>query len=240
MDISNLVRDADHFKSFLFVTQDDRLVTKQKLTICFPALYENHELAVFSDEVSVIGLFAMIQGDKYCVNNVLAFMPLTPSEIYREKINEEEHIFLTFDEGATVCRNVNLMKEDTLTYYSYEYFISNGYIPWFLDYIDVVNLYRTAEKHCGVKLGDTSSVMELICCTTARNPQEGRLMFRTGMKSIDEMRKTTPLWVALSNIQFGAADTTSKLLGSYFNDGLNSAIAYKTKKIDPVEEVLRS
>lgn len=240
MEISSLQRDADHFKSFLYVTQDDRLVTKQKFTICFPALYENHELATISDEVMLLGFFALLQGNKYCVNKVMAFMPLTPSDIYRDKINDEEYIFLDFDEGATVCRNINLMKEDTLVYYCYEYFISTGRIPWFLDYFDVVDLFGTSTKHTGVTLGETSSIIEAICCTIARNPKEGRMMFRTGMKSLEEMRKTTPLWVALSNIQFGAADTTSKLLGAYFNDGLNSAIAYKTKKVDPVEEVLRS
>ena len=240
MDISNLKRDADHFKSFLFVTQDDRLVTKQKMTICFPALYENHEFAVITDEVMVLGIFAMMQDDKYCVNVVNANMPLTPSDMYRDKIEDEEYIFLTFDEGSTVCRNVNLMKEDTLVYYIYDYFISNGRIPWFLNYLDVVGLFETSAKYTGIKLGDTTSVMETICCTIARNAKDGRLMFRTGKKSIEELVSERPLWIPLSNIQFGAADTTSKLLGSYFNDGLNSAIAYKTKRVDPVEEILRA
>ena len=240
MDISSLKRDADHFKSFLFATQDDRLVTKQKLTICFPAIYENHELAFITDEVLVLGMVALIQGDKYCVNKVAAFMPLTPSEIYREKVEDEEYVFLTFDEGSTVCRNVNLMKEDTLVYYIYDHFISNGRIPWYFSYLDVVDLFGSAAKHTGITLGETSSVIEAVCCTIARNAQEGRLMFRTGKRTLEELQKEKPLWIPLSNIQFGAADTTSKLLGSYFNDGLNSAIAYKTKKIDPIEEILRT
>ena len=240
MDITSLTRDADHFKSFLLVTKDDRLVTKEPFSICFPALYENHQLAVISDEVMVLGIFALIQGNKYCINKVMANLPLTPVDITREKINEEEHIFLHFEPGSTVCRNINVMQEQPMAYYVYDYFIANGWIPWYLNYKDVVTLFDTCAKHCGIKLGETTSVMEMIGATIARNPQEPRKMFRTGMKSNAELAKSNPFYVALANVQFGAADTTSKLLGSYFNDGLNSAIMYKTKRVGQIEEVLRA
>ena len=240
MDITSLKRDADHFKNFLFVTKDDRLVTKEAFSICFPALYENHNFAVISDEVMVLGILAFIQGEKYCVNKVMANLPLTPTDIRREKIGEEEYLFLQFEPGSTVCRNINVMQEQPLAYYVYDYFIANGWIPWYLNYKDVVTLFDTCAKHCDIKLGETSSVMEMICATIARSQKEPRKMFRTGKKSVEDLEKEQPFYVPLANVQFGAADTTSKLLGSYFNDGLNSAIMYKTKRVGPIEEVLRA
>lgn len=240
MDIKQLKRDASVFSKFLFVTGDNRLVTKERFEICIPSLYENHNFCEIASNVTILGIFAMIKDGVYAVNKLLAKVTLSPMEIRREKIDEEEYLFFVFEPGSTVCENMDVLQEDTNTYYVYDHFIANGKIPWFFNYMDILTLYHNVKDDTGVKLGDSTAIMEMIGTTIARNPKEGRLMFRTGMKSLEEAKVGQPFWVPLTNVQFGAADTTSKILGSYFSDGLNSALVYKNENIDPVESVLRS
>ena len=65
-------------------------------------------------------------------------------------------------------------------------------------------------------------------------------MYRDKLKSMDDIKTNPPSWVPLRNVSLGSVDTYSKLMGSYFEEGLTSALADKSKKMTRIEKVLRS
>ena len=80
----------------------------------------------------------------------------------------------------------------------------------------------------------------MIQSNIARDPKNDKFMYRDTVKNYDEVDNKMPNWVALRNISLGATDTYNKLLGSYYEDGLTSGLAEKSKKITRIEKILRS
>ena len=48
-----------------------------------------------------------------------------------------------------------------------------------------------------------------------------------------------PTFIPLRSVTYGATNTTAKLMGSYWNDGLTSALVNPSEKTERIEQLLR-
>lgn len=239
MAIPNLIRDADYIISRLSEEADGSIVTTAPCTVQIPESFAAKNLAVIGSEVFIFGFFPIIMGDHYCVNKTIAMMRILPSSTQKIVVNETPYIEFQFEAGDKLFNTTALVVTDTLSYYMYDEFIAKGNIPWYMDYFDMANMFDTAKEHAGVDLGGRS-IIELIISTIARDPNDMTRLYRHILSRPEDLRTKPPITVPFRSVIWNTSDTTSKLNGAYYSEGINSALVNQSESVEMIEELLRT
>ena len=239
MDIKALRRDKEKVFDAILVTPDGKMIAKKTMEVYFPVAYEEKHLATIASDVYVVGLFAFVVDGYYATVNILSKIRLYPTEIDRVNIEDTPYHVLRFEKGATIVENMNLVKDNTIGYYVYNYIIAQGKVPWYLSALDLMNLFHTSAKYSGVVYGTNHMATELIAAMVMRSSSDINTYWRQEVNSIDDVLKNPPTFIPLRNVMFGARNTTAKLMGAYLNEGMKSAIMYPSETTESVEELLR-
>lgn len=239
MPFSTLKRNKDAVLNALYQTQSGSLLAKEDLKIVFPVRFEEANLAIIESNVYVLGIFAIIVGNQFAVNNIPARIRLSPSEIEKEKYEDNEYYVLSFDKGATICENINVVQENTLGYYIYNYFIALGKVPWYISALDMLRIFEGMNEYTKTTYGASHTVTEMICAMVMRGNLDAQQYWRQTIESEQDLYNNRPEFIPLRNIPLGARNTTAKLMGAYFDEGLNSALLYPSESAERVETLLR-
>lgn len=239
MAIPNLKRDPDYVISRLVENPDGSVVTTVPCTIQIPESFTSKNLAVIGSEVFVFGFFPIIMGEYYSVNKTIAMMRVCPSSTQKVVVNETPYIEFSFEPGDRLIYSTALVVTDTLTYYMYDEFIAKGNIPWYMSYYDMVNMFDTAIEHAGVDLG-SRSIIELIISTIARDPDDMNRLYRHIISRPEDIVTKPPVTVPFRSVIWNTSDTTSKLNGAYYSEGINSALVNQSESVEMIEELLRT
>ena len=241
MDPSVWKRDASKVKDALVVQPDGSVLTSKPIKIYVPERYTEKGLAEVGSDVFIVGIYAMVVDDKYyAVSRINAMMRIKPTTIATVKFDGTPYLEFSFDPGSVVIATTSLIKSDTLVYNIFNYFISNGAIPWFLGYEDVATLFESADHHAGVRLGRSHTIMEMFAAAIARDPQQRTRYIRHTLDDSSDKPNIPVAFIALRNISLGATNTTARLQGSHWSDGLNSALVNPSTSVERVEQLLRS
>lgn len=238
MNIKGLVRNPEMVHSTLKELDNDTVVTTKGCKIYIPARFGERKLAILGHETYIVAIFAMVVDDRYyAVSIEPAMMRIDPTTVNTINLDGENYYEFTFDPGSTVIANTNLVKKDTLTYDIFQEIVSKGRVPWYISYEDLATLYDGAPKHAGVTIGANHAIIEMILSVIARDPSDATKYYRQALK--DAKGPIKPLYVPFSSVTHGATNTTAKLMGAYWKEGLNSALVNPTDKVERVEELLR-
>jgi len=233
-------RNGEAVQACLKELPDERLVTTKGCKIYIPVRYASRGLASIGIETHIVGIYGIVVEDQYyAVCSVNAMQRIEPSSSVKIVLDDEEYYEFTFDPGSTVISSLQLVKTDTLVFKIYDEIISKGRVPWYLGYEDLGRLFDTAPYHAGAKIGQNHEVMELLISMIARDPKDRRIYYRQSVKSLEDVQKRPPAFIPLRSTIYGATNTTSKLAGSYFKDGLTSALVSPADRVEPIEEILR-
>lgn len=239
--IPTLTRDSVHIRSLLSITKDGRVVCNKPIEIHFPDHYLRKQLAEMHESLYVLGMFVIVdrEAKRYALMNVPAKVMIPISEMDTYQYNEDFYRQLKFDAYDTVIATKEIIADDKLMYWMYSYFIELANIPWYMEYNDLLKMYDQTPYYMGNTLGSSTQIVEMIIGNVARSPDDIKTMYR---HYFDPTKKKTnlPNWIALRNMSLGAADTFSKVMGSYFDDGVTSALAEPSKTLTNVEKVLRA
>ncbi len=235
----NLTRDADYVLSRLVENEDGSVVTTAECSIQIPESFAARNLAVIGSEVFIFGFFPFIMGDRYAVNKTIAMMRINPSSTQKVVVNETPYIEFTFEPGDKIIASTALVVTDTLSYYMYDEFIAKGNIPWYMSYFDMANMFDTAKEHAGVNLGGRS-IIELIISTIARDPNDMTRLYRHILARPEDILTKPPVTVPFRSVIWNTSDTTSKLNGAYYTEGINSALVNQSESVEMIEELLRT
>jgi hypothetical protein len=252
MDHRHYIHDPDRVKSYLRevsggrVATDEgqstevnnaRLVAAKPVKIVIPARFAERELAYVGIDTRIVGIFAMIVDDQYYgVSLANAMMRITPSSTSKVMYDEDEYYEFSFDAGATVCPQLDLVKIDTLVYNIYDEIISKGRVPWYLSYEQLGMLFDTAKEHAGANIGQQQEVTELMVSIIARDAEDRTKYYRQVIAQ-DPQKK--PVFIPLRSVAYAATNTLNKLAGSYAKDGMISALVTPTERVERLEELLR-
>ncbi len=240
MKFTDMTRDASVIHAGLVEKPGGMLIAKVPLRIYTPKRFEAKKLAIIASEVRVIGIFAIVIDQTYAVSKALAMMQLTPSSTSVVKIDDDEYYEFSFDAGAVVCPNINLVQTDQLAFKVYDEIIAGGHIPGFIAGDDLAKLFDTAKYHCNVTLSPTNAPLEMIAAAISRDPSDLRRYYRHAIETIDDQKTKPPHFIAFRNVIRGATNTTARLMGSYFDDGIMSALVNPSEKAEGIETLLRS
>ena len=239
MDVSSLVRNADKTHAALKKLDDNSVIAMKQCAIYIPERYVENGLATIGSETYILGIFAFAAEGCFGVSSVCASMRITPSVINDVTVGDEPCIEFLFNPGDTVFADLALVMQDTMLYRVYAEFIAKGNVPWFMNYDDILSIFAAAEEHNGVKLGANDAMLEMIISTMCRNPDDRSIYYRHFVKNRDQVIRNPPDYIAFRSVTYGATNTTAKLIGAYFNDGLDSALAFPSKRNEKIEDLLR-
>lgn len=240
MEIKSLIRNAKKVQECLQELPDGRLVALKPLKIVVPTRFEDRGLAELGLDSYICGIYCMVVEDKYyAVSLVNAMIRIEPFSTLTIKINGEEHYEFSFRAGDTVFSSVTLVKTDTLVYRIYDEFISKGNIPWYLTYEDLGKLFDTAKKFADANVGENPEVTELIISLIARDATDRTKYYRTTIEDLNYLKSNPPAFIPLKSVIYAATNTTNKLAGSYFNEGVISALVTPSTREERLESLLR-
>lgn len=241
MDHSIWKRDASKVKPALVTQPDGSVLTTKSLKIYIPERYVEKGLAEIGSEIFIVGIYAMVVEDKYyAVSRINAMMRIKPTTIATVKMDGTSFLEFYFEPGSVVIATTSLIKADTLVYNIFNYFISNGAIPWFLGYEDVATLFESADHHAGVRLARSHTILEMFAAAITRDPEQRTTYIRHTLDDTSKKEDVPVAFVAMRNISLGPTNTTARLQGSYWADGLTSALANPATKRERMEQLLRS
>lgn len=223
--LSSYLTKTEH--SFIYTGTDD-------MYVYIPQRYSVHDLLFIENDVRTIGIFEVrINNETYPV--VLpAILTMCPSDTYRQKEDNVEYWVLKFHRGDIFIKNRTLIKQSFIVPALFEEYLVNGNIPKFFRYKDLATLFDEAQKTCGINLGVAHVVLELIYSHLSRDRNNLTKQYRY------TDQKEMPYYIGLKNVAYATSSATSKIVGSYFADGLNAAIVNPSDKNYTVEDMLRS
>lgn len=233
-----LKRDGAAVKSALKIN-GQQLLTSKDMKIVIPYRYVQGKLASVGNSVQTLTVFAIIIDGVYAVSNLCSIITLTPSSTTVVSYEGEDYFEFSFDKGSVVSPNINLVVDDKNAYNIYNEFIAKGRIPWFMSYEDFGKILTTAHSHAGIELSGTNAPLELIITSIARNNKNLYQYYRNTIKSLDEQFTNPPGYVPFKSVSYGATNTAGKIMGSYFDEGLTSALTAPEGGPEGVEVHLR-
>lgn len=240
MDVSRLIRDAAKVHACLKELPDGRLVALKEVKIMIPSRFAERGLASIGIETHIVGIYAMIVEDQhYCVSLVNARLQIEPTAATKVMVADEEYYEFYFAPGSTIVTSLMLVKQDTLTYRIYDEIFAKARVPWYIGYLELGMLFDTAEKHAGTSIGKNREVTELLASIIARNPEDRRQYYRQVVKDTSDLKTKPPAFVPMRSVTYAATNTTNKLAGSYFSEGVTSALVSPSDRVERIEELLR-
>lgn len=240
MDPSRWKRDPKKVHASLELQPKGSITTARGCTIYIPERFIEKQLAEISNEIYIVGIFAIVVDDKYYgVSTTNAMMRITPTSVRTVKFDDSSYLEFYFEPGSTVIATNELVMQPTLVYRIFDEIIARGKAPWYLDYNDLSKLFMSSDRHAGVKFSSSHAILEMFAAAIARSSDDKTKYYRHEIKTQDDVSAKPPVVIALRDITHGATNTTAKLLGSYWNDGLTSALANPSEKVEAIEELLR-
>lgn len=239
MKSSVFIHDKPAVMQTLETLKDKSVITKTGCRIFIPKRFIEKGMAEIGSENYSIGLFPIVTDDnKFLIINAISFIYLSPSAFDTVVIDNEDFIEFKFDKNTTVIKSLRLVQKDTLVYNQFNEMISSGKIPWYFDYINSATLFDTASTIAGTSIGKNPETIEILIATISRQSKNKMAYFRHSLTS-KEALNVKPVFVPLKSVSFSATNTTNKLAGAYFDEGITSALINPTTKPDTIGTILR-
>ncbi len=206
-----------------------------KLEIFISKRYEGYGLVNLTDKLEVLGIFDMKINDQLEGGLCLAAMINSmPYQTYNTTINEEPYLVAVYRKNDVFISNMSVIRNDKLGYILWNEFIALGKLPKFINYNNIATLFDLIGEVCGINFGVNHGVFEMIYSHLYRDPDDITKEYR-----LSDMSKP-PRFVELRNVSYGPTSTTARLMGSYFNDGLNSALVNASDSVSELDHILFS
>ena len=233
MDISGFKRDPNYIKKFIKVLKDGSIIFTKEARVMLPKKWMDNDLITITDPITMVGVFAILMDNYYGVSSVTTLMSTDPDKINYDFVNDEEYIIFNYKENDRFIINSELVKRDNIPYKLFTFIFDKGKIPWYLTYTDVSQIYDSSIEFASVNFNLPHSVFEMVAGVIARNENAKNTFYRHG----DWSKK--PVFIPLRSVQFAASNTTAKLIGAYWSEGLASALVYPSERKELIEELLR-
>lgn len=241
MDFTKLKRDANKVHQDLVLIDGKEIITKKGCKVYIPVRFEEQGLATIGTNTTMLGFFPIVLDDgSYAVSSALTMVRTKPDEINNIKIEDEGYLELVYYAGSSVIANTEVLQDANLLFLTWDEFISKGKIPWYLNYEDLGKIYENSKHYTGVTLGANRVILELIASVIARDPKNLNSHYRHVVKSIGDLTAYPPTVVKLNSVTYGASNTTAKLIGAYWEEGVTSALINPSQKNEAIEDLLRN
>ena len=232
---TKITRNADKVNSQLKILKSGekiKLTTLKPAFIYIPYRFINSGLATVEDTVHIISQYAIVIGDAYAVANVPAVVEIKPESRKRVKIEDDEYLEFSFDANSVVLEDCRLLQQSVMAYNIFNEEIAKGNVPLYFNDIDLLFCLDLAEDFANITLGKNNVSLEMIISAITRSRKDLTQYYRNNPDGDYE-------FIALRNTALGATNTLAKVMGSFYELGLTSALARESDRLEDIEEMLR-
>lgn len=237
--MKKLIRDSELAKSLLVKNEAGQVIAKEKCYIQVPARFSSIGLGQVGVETIIYGCYALIsESGRYTVRNINALIEISPTKVETVKVGDVDYHQFEFDAYQVMIKTSNIVKRDNIIYNIFDEFLFKGKVPWYVEYEDLGKLLDTAKKFANSDVGKNQDVIEFIVSMISRNKNDRTINIRHILNNYKELHNVS--YVPLSSVFYSVNTTINKLSGSYFNDGIVSALVKKTDDTSEIEKILRA
>lgn len=216
------------------------VIAKEDVRIHLPDRFRDRGLVTLEDEITILGMFAIIDSDNnYAVSKVPAFFKTEPDKINTVTVNDELYTEFSYNKGSAIITNINVPKVDSLPYRIDDEIISKGHIPWYFNYNDTLTMFDESSYYTGLKVGNSPATYEMIVMPCYRDPEDIKTYYRHAVKSYDDLKTKIPQTIPLRTTFLNATSNMSKIMGAYLSDNITSALIAPGKRTERVEKFIR-
>ncbi len=238
VDVSHFQRDPDYIKKYLSVTKD-QIYTKKDMTIHIPKRYTQKSLAIFGEQNYCIGIFPIIMDHRYSIMSLMSLLHLSPAIIDEVVIQDVDYYTFYYEAGSEFIHERQVVRDDATTFNVFDEFISQGNIPWFIEYLDLANLYDTSDIYADSKMPKYKYPYEILISLMTRSPKDRMQLYRYTLDQYGDL-KTYPDFTQLKSVMYMSKSTLNKLAGAYMDEGVVSALVYPNDRVERIEKLLRT
>lgn len=236
---TDFIRDGKYIKSFLKLI-DNKLITTADLDIYAPLRFMVNDLLNIGDEVSLVGLFPLVIDGRYAVCSVNSMITLNPSSFNKVDVDGNRYYKFSFDKNTIVFKNTNLIKTDSVIYPLFNEIIAHGNVPWYISYEDYGNIFSTAQEYADSGIAANPALTYILVSMQSRYRKNRSMYYRQVIQNYNDIEKNPPDFIPLKSVVFSATDTVNKLAGSYFKDGVVSALSNPSERSERLENLLKA
>lgn len=235
------IRDAEKVRAACKEGDDGSIIALKPSKIVVPERFIEKQLLVIGADTYVIGCFAHVVEDKYyAVFLGVAMFHTEPTTIATVKYNNDTYVEMSYDKGARILVSQEVVQDNILAYRLNDEMVAKGHVPWYLGYDDRLKLLFTSNRLAGMDLLSNHTMLELTAAAISRNPANINEYYRHMVTSYDDLLKMPPLAIPLMSVSYGTTNTVSKIMGSYFQQGLDSALVNPSTHVENIEQLLRA
>jgi hypothetical protein len=234
-------RNAPAVHAALAENKDNQVIAKEPCRIQAPVRFFEVNLGQIGIITSIYGFFALIlETGEYAVMNANAIMEINPYKQTIVTIDDIDYYEFYFDKGDVVIKTTELVKRETLLFNVFDEEIFKGKVPWYAEYEDMGKIFDSAQYHAGSRVADTPEVIEALASIICRDAKDRSMQIRLKAQTYDDVSAEKISFVALKSIYYSVDSTVNKLAGSYFTEGLVSALVNPSNRVEKVESILRA
>lgn len=239
--MAKYIRNSKAVLSNLSENKAGQILTKVNCKIQVPERFLERGLGEASVNTFAYGCFPIIlESGQYGLLNICALVELNPTKTIPVEIDGVGYKEFHFDANTVVIKSTTLVLRDIIMFNVFDEFIFKGNIPWYMEYEDIGKLFDTAKKFAGSTVGDNPEIIEFMASLVARPKEDRSKYLRVAAKSYQDTELSKIDYIALTNVFYAVNSTANKLVGSYFTDGVVSALVNPTKDSQRIETILRA
>ena len=225
---------ADLSSKFEYSEKDDcTRFMGDKLIIRIPEHYTMLGYLVIAEVVHVLGIFPMNVDGVDCGLQIPGIIDVDPSDIRTETINDKKYTILELHKGDRIMCTSSVIKDGKLHYAMWKEFISGGKIPEYLDYDATACLFDDCKKITGKGIDVNHAVIEIVYAHIYRDRDDLTKLYR-----LTPMTKP-PVNIKLNQPAYATNSTHARIIGSYAEQGMNSALIHQNAENVEIEDVFR-
>lgn len=218
-----------------FELKDGAFIFKGKsLEVRIPQRYRNYWMLAVEQNVETLGVFDMVIDDKYCATLcILAMVTLCPDETDERTILDDDYLVCTWNSPGIFIASQVLVQDFNAIYCLYVEYITLGHRLYNVGYEALFYLFDRAKEFTGKSIGTDRATYELLVSHLARDPKDLFQYYRyTSMKE-------PPALISLRSVNFSPTSTSARIIGSYRDDGMASALNHQQHQRQGFEDLLR-
>jgi len=221
-------------KSFFKTTKNNTVeFVGDKLEIFLPKRFDQYGTSI-TDHVECMGIFSLLINDKIKKGFFLpAMITIEPSEVGNASINKVPFHKFTLVKGDKFLRTTEIIMNQSLAFICFLEFIFLGNRMEFMDYDFSALMFEVVQTTCGVNFGVERTLFEIIISHLERMPNNLTAYFRSSDMKGDSVS------IPMRAVAQAAVSTSSRMMGSYLNDSINSSLVNHSDEVSPIENLLR-
>lgn len=210
-------------------------LTAKQLDVYIPMSYQSYKMLKISNTITTLGIFDMSvnEGKETGMLFLPAVIEMSPTEIKEETYNGNNCLHLTFMKGDTFIRTTQVVRNEYIAYIVFTEYLEKGNIPQSLAYNDLAFIFDTIIDVTKSKIRADHSVFEILYSHLTRDKSNVSIPYRLTPMTKD------PVHIKLKDVPHASMSVTAKLIGSYLNDSINSALINEADNESDIENLLR-